>query len=315
MVKHDSAKYAFLYLLSLVALVFMSISVGIIAFQIINKQVVDIINDYATGYNDGAMKFAISAIIVSAPIYYLTSRQIFENLRSGKLDKDAGVRRWLTYFILLVSVIVMIGFLIGTINSFLGGDLTTKFILKTLTALIISGTVFSFYFYDIRRENVEGKKDKVVSLYAWVSLLVVLVVFIFSWFVVDSPVETRNKKIDREVINDLYEVNAAVRDYYTLNNKMPEDLNVLINNSEGTYRLRAEAAKQPSNDQYYDYEVTDEDEYKICANFLTSSLNEKESMYYYGSEEYQHDKGYQCFSQKITSLADSKMQPAPVMIR
>ncbi|MBU1202474.1 hypothetical protein KKH39_00285 [Patescibacteria group bacterium] len=313
MAKHDSAKYAFLYLLSLVALVFMSISVGIIVFQIINKQIVDIIKDYAISYNDGAMKFAISAIIVSAPIYYLTSRQIFKNLFAGILDKDAGVRKWLTYFILLVSVVVMIGFLIATINSFLGGDLTTKFILKTLTALAISGTVFSFYFYDIRREEVQGQKNKTISMYAWVSLAVVAAVFVLSWFFVDSPVETRNKKIDREVVNNLYEINSAVINYYTLNEKMPEDLATLMNTETG-YRLSEKALQQPDGKKYYDYEVTADDEYKICADFLTSNLDGNDAMYY-PSGDYKHDKGYQCFSQKVSSANGEKTIPAPVMIK
>lgn len=311
MAKHDSAKYAFFYLLSLVSLVFMSISVGIIVFQIINKEIVDIINDYIINYNDGAMKFAISAIIVSTPIYYLTSRQIYKNLFKGDLDKDAGVRKWLTYFILLVSIVVMIGFLIATINSFLGGDLTTKFILKTLTALIISGTVFSFYLYDIRREEVQGKKDKIIKLYAWISLVVVFVVFVLAWFFVDSPAATRNKKIDREITNDLYEINAAVIDYYTLNDTMPADLNVLINNSEG-YRLREQAVQQPNGNQYYDYEVTADDEYKVCATFLTSNLEDNTDMYY--DVNYRHDAGYQCFSQKVNSMADSKMPAAPIRL-
>lgn len=308
MAKHDAAKYAFLYLLSLVALIFMSISVGVIVFQIINKEIVDIINNYAASYNDGAMKFAISAIIVAAPIYYFTSRQIYKNLFAGTLDKDAGVRKWLTYFIMLISVVVMIGFLIATINSFLDGDLTTKFILKTLTALIISGTVFSFYFYDIRREEVQGKKDKVISLYAWISLVVVLVVFVFSWFSVDSPNQTRNKKIDGEVVNDLYEINSAVTNYYTLNQVMPNDLSVLINNDSG-YRLSEQSAKPANSDNYYEYQVTATDEYKICAEFLTSSLNDDENRYYYGSVDYKHDKGYQCFTQKVLS-PDSKIIPA-----
>ena len=85
MARNDAAKYAFFYVLSLVALVFMSVSVGIIFFQIINKEIVDLINEYSGNYSDGAMKFAISAIIISAPIYYFTSKQIYKNLRQGKL--------------------------------------------------------------------------------------------------------------------------------------------------------------------------------------------------------------------------------------
>ncbi|MFA6466575.1 MAG: DUF5671 domain-containing protein [Patescibacteria group bacterium] len=315
MVKHDAAKYAFLYLLSLVALVFMSISVGIIVFQIINKEIIDIINNYAASYNDGAMKFAISAIIVAAPIYYFTSRQIYKNLFAGNLDKDAGVRKWLTYFIMLISVVVMIGFLIATINSFLDGDLTTKFILKTLTALIISGTVFSFYFYDIRREEVQAKKDKVISLYAWISLVVVVVVFIFSWFNVDSPQETRKIKIDSEITNDLNQIHWAIRDYYTLNNSLPENIQILASDTEKRM-ITMDNINNPSTGKVYEYTIIAADEYKICTDFLNSNLDNKDnnSYAYYGSDLILHDAGYECFSRKVLSTIDSKLEPAPVRL-
>lgn len=311
MEKHDSAKYAFFYLLSLVALVFLSISVGIIVFQIINKEIVDVINNYRASYSDEAMKFAISAIIVSTPIYYLTSRQIYKNLFKGSLDKDAGVRKWLTYFILLVSVVVMIGFLIATINSFLDGDLTTKFILKTLTALAISGTVFSFYLYDIKREEVAGKKDKVVGYFSWISLLVVIIVFVASWFFVQSPQETRKAKIDSEITNDFYQINSAINDYYTLNKKIPENLDLLLAENSG-YRLSQETIENPSSKEKYEYEAVADDEYKICADFLTSNLEEDFGMYY--SNDYKHDVGRECFSLKLSDLNEGKIPPAPVRI-
>ena len=58
MARNDAAKYAFFYVLSLVALVFMTVSVGIIVFQIINKEIIDLINQYSGRYSDEAMKFA-----------------------------------------------------------------------------------------------------------------------------------------------------------------------------------------------------------------------------------------------------------------
>ena len=51
--------------------------------QLINKGFIDLINEYSGNYSDGAMKFAISAIIISAPIYYFTSKQIYKNLFKG----------------------------------------------------------------------------------------------------------------------------------------------------------------------------------------------------------------------------------------
>jgi len=62
-------------------------------------------------------------------------------------EKESGIRKWLTYFILLVSAVVMIGWLIGTISSFLNGELSLKFILKSLTSILISALIFSFYLY------------------------------------------------------------------------------------------------------------------------------------------------------------------------
>ncbi|RJQ34147.1 hypothetical protein C4566_02360, partial [Candidatus Parcubacteria bacterium] len=227
---------------------------------------------------------------------------------------DAGVRKWLTYFILLVSVVVMIGFLIATINSFLDGDLTTKFILKTLTALIISGSVFSFYLYDIKRESVEGKKDKVINFFAWGSLLVIAIVFVASWFFVQSPQETRKVKIDQEIIEDFYQINSAVIDYYTINDKMPSDLDVLLNNPDG-FKLSVEVVQHSSSGKYYDYQVTADDEYKICADFVTSNIGDNaERYYYYGSGDYNHDSGYQCFSQKVSSMNEGKVPAAPIRI-
>ena len=101
--KNNAAKFAFFYMLSLVALLFMALSVGMIIFQIINKNIIDIINEYRGRFSPGQLKFAISALIISTPIYYFITRQIQKNLFAGSLDKDSQIRKWLTYFILLVT--------------------------------------------------------------------------------------------------------------------------------------------------------------------------------------------------------------------
>src|SRR3989338_10138932 len=107
MSQNNSAKFTFFYLLSLVALGFLAVSVGVIVFQIINKNIADVVESYNMGYSSYALRFAISAIIVSAPIYFLSVWQINKNLFTGMMEKDSPVRRWLTYFILLISSIVM----------------------------------------------------------------------------------------------------------------------------------------------------------------------------------------------------------------
>ncbi|MCD4760800.1 DUF5671 domain-containing protein, partial [bacterium] len=226
-----------------------------------------------------------------------------------KLDKDAGVRRWLTYFILLIAAIVMIANVIGTITGLLDGELTTKSILKTITVLAIAGTVFVFYLYDVKRERVQGYKDKVISIFTYTSLIVVVVIFVSAWFFVESPQYSRQKKIDQEILNDLQDINFSIRDYYTNHDQVPEDLNFKERSP-----LASSAWVNPVTDKDYEYEVVADDEYKICTDFLTSNLEDENNKNYY-SEIRWHDQGYQCFSQKVTAMYDSKMPPEPVRLK
>ena len=84
---NNAAKFAFFYMLSLVALIFMALSTGIIIFQIINKHIIDILNEFRGRYSDDAMKFGISALVISAPIFFFTMRQIYKSLFSGVWGK------------------------------------------------------------------------------------------------------------------------------------------------------------------------------------------------------------------------------------
>lgn len=304
MARHDSAKYAFFYVLSLVALVFMSVSVGIVVFQIINKEIVDLINDYSGRYSDEAIKFAISAILISTPIYYFTAKQIYKDLRQTKLESDSAVRKWFTYLILLVAIIVMIIWLITTINGFLDGELTTKSILKTITALFISGVIFSFYFYDIKREQINSQPDKVIRIYFWASLAIVLVAFVISLLVVESPAETRQRKLDNIVIGHFNQIDVSISNYYNKYNKMPDNMDEI--REESNYLTEKEFTN-PVTNQMYEYRVVSEDEYELCTTFQYSSKDEANQDYDpYVDKTWLHEAGYQCLTHKINYIDNIK---------
>jgi len=309
--KNSSAKYAFFYMLSLVSLVFTAISVGIIIFQIINKNIEDPLSQWSGSFDSGALKFAISALLVAAPIFYATSRQIFKSLFSGKLDKEAGVRRWLTYFIIFVTSVVMIGWMIGIINMFLGGELTLKFILKALTAIMIAAAVFSFYLYDIKRKEVSGKKDKAVTAYFYGSLIIIVGVFTSSLFIVESPKETRNRKTDEAVINNFSEIDSAMKNYYLEYEKLPENLDVLV--LEVNF-LSEDDIVHPVEKEKYEYKKTGDRSYELCVEFKSSNVDNEDIRY--KNERWLHDAGYQCIEQKIINKANNQpiVAPEPVEI-
>lgn len=294
--KNNAPKFAFYYLLSLVALIFMSLSTGMIIFQLVNKYIIDLIDQYSGRYEPSALKFAISAIIVSTPIYYYMTSLILKNLHKGYMQKESAIRKWLTYFILLVSAVVVIGWLIGIINTYLEGDLRTKFILKALTALTIASGIFSFYLYEIKRKDV-NKKDKIIKIYFYVSILIVLSAFISAFLIVESPKETRNRKLDQNIISNFNQIENAINSYIDDYNKMPENLQILL--AEYSY-LSEKAIKHPISNQVYEYKIISDIEFELCADFLSVNMEDTNNRYY--SEKWKHDVGYQCLKQRVNNL-------------
>ncbi|MHB8903718.1 MAG: DUF5671 domain-containing protein [Patescibacteria group bacterium] len=301
----QNAKYAFYYLLSFVALVFMALSVGMVFFEIINKSVFDAIDN--SGFSSGVLQFAISALIIATPIYYLISNLIAKGLRKQELDKDSGIRRWLTYFIILVSSLIILGVLIAAITNFLNGELTTRFILKSLVAVIIAAATFSFYFYDIKREDLV-KKDKVVKIFFFASLALVLVAFILAWFFVDSPKVMRDRRLDQIVLNNISNIENAVNSYYDKNKKLPDSLEVLKNNSD--FYLNEKTLQDPENGTAINYNKKSATEFEFCATFRTNSkeLNDQNGNYYNIPSSQVHLAGYQCLKGNLYVLNNNSVK-------
>src|SRR3989339_616806 len=275
MEKNNAAKFAFFYMLSLVSLIFTALSTGIIIFQFINKNITDVLSTTTTGFDSSALKFAISAVIIAAPIYFVLMSLINKNLFEGNLDKESGIRKWLTYFIIFISSVVMIGWLIGTVNFFLDGELTIKFILKSITAILISAIIFSFY---------------------------------LSLFIVDSPAETRKKKIDSMILSHFSEIDGAINSYFRDYDRLPESLDTL----KGEYNyIRNENLSDPETKEQFGYNAIGEF-YELCANFRKSNLDNTDSdQYSWYNQNWPHDAGWQCIKQKIITEKDEILMRVP----
>lgn len=306
--KENPAKIAFYYLLSLVALVNMAIAVGIVLFQLINKNIKDILDISGGTYDSGALKYSISAIIIAAPVYYIFMWLIHKSLLSGALDKDSAIRRWLTYFIMLVSSIVMLIWMISTINTFLNGDLSLKFILKALSIMLIAGSIFGYYFYDIRRDDVTKKKNMVVLSFFYGSLVIVIASLIVSFFYVESPTQTRNRRYDEMILSRFSMIDSSIQTYYNINKKMPKDFAEI--KSIDRY-LSDEQMSDPATGKPLEYKVMSKDEYQLCATFKTSNKNPDDQKNY-PNPGWLHDAGYQCIKQKVIPQKVDGVPAVPV---
>ena len=63
----------------------------------------------------------------------------------------------ITYLALSFASAIIIGTLITLLTNVLGGELTTRFVLKTLTVLSISGSIFGYYLTDLKRAEEQQK--------------------------------------------------------------------------------------------------------------------------------------------------------------
>jgi len=294
----NNAKYAFYYLLSLVSLIFMGLSVGMIAFGIINKSIVDTLNSYSGNY-DSQLRFAISALFIAAPMFYVITRLINKGLRSEELAKDSGIRRWLTYFILLISFLIILGSFITVINNFLSGEMTVRFILKAITVLLISGSVFSFYLYDMKRE-INQSRDMVVMIFTWASAALVLAAFIAAWFFVESPAISRARRLDQNLMNNIYSLESAVNNFYEINKTLPESL-ATLENSE--VYLSKRMLTDPDSQEPIVYNKLSDKTFEFCATFRMDSTTDDMNSGYRGDNK-NHQAGYQCVSGLLYSTPD-----------
>ena len=297
--QNNSAKFTFFYLISLISLTFIVLSVGNIIFQIINKHVVDIINTYSGTYSASSLKFAIASLIIATPIYYLSVNQINKNLSKGKLAIDNGARRWLTYLILFVSSVVAIGWLIAILYSFLDGDLTIKFTLKTITALGLASIVASYYFFDIKREKIKSKHSNTIKYYFYATLAFIIITFVSGLFFVESPKQTRQRKLDNLTLEKFNRITNAINNFYTDNDRLPNNLQELTKDIEYLTNIDVRNAE---NSEIIEYKILEEKKYAICATFHLSNIEINSSNYNYFEKEWQHKAGYKCFSRKTKDL-------------
>lgn len=296
------AQYAFFYCLALVSLILTATAIGSVFFQWINKSIEDGVREYRGGFEPNALKFAISAILIAGPVYFFTTFKINRALFKGDLPAESGIRRWLSYFILFVSSVVTIGYLIGILFSFLDGEITLKFILKALTALMISNTVFAYYFYDIKRKKVIKVKDRVIKLFLGFAVLICVISLVIAFAIGESPGLTRARKQDEKTLSSIQSLERYVERYYHDYGELPGSLDDLSH---------VEPYKHEVSDEDIEYRVLGTHKYQLCGEFNNSSDIYFEAGYLYKNldKRWRHEQGRFCFEREVKERVDSGSEP------
>jgi len=147
----ESARDAFLYLLSFGTLGTWAGGLGSLFFTLIDAQFPDAVAPQSYRNLGIEISGSLASVIVAFPIYLVTMRLLLRGVQAQPEKLESGVRKWLTYIALLLASATVIGDLVTFLSYFLRGDLTTRFVLKVLTVLIIAGGVFWYYLLWLER--------------------------------------------------------------------------------------------------------------------------------------------------------------------
>ncbi|CAN5216350.1 hypothetical protein BH09PAT2_BH09PAT2_08030 [soil metagenome] len=95
----------------------------------------------------------VSAIIVSYPIFSFFFYRVTKRTLKVPLLRTLKARRTLIYLTLVITFIIMLAYIIGTIFSLLNGNLTLNFIMQLVVVLSVSGSIFAYYLYQVKEDR------------------------------------------------------------------------------------------------------------------------------------------------------------------
>ena len=299
-----SAKDFFLYIGAMVGLYWSGGSLVALLFAITDTVFKDDLQYYVDPYS-GGIRFAIASLLVVFPVTlgifsFLKRAEIREPARSG-----FPIRRFLFALTIFITSIALIGDLIALINTFLGGELTARFLFKVFSILVVAGIVFWYCLLEIRVTPDSPAGSRKAFLVG--TALFVLSAVVYGFFVMGSPATIRKLRFDERRISELSMIQSKiVSEFWYAKGRLPATLSELNDPISGSITLI-----DPETRETYEYSTTGRLSFTLCANFNFSSKGDTGSgkgvptpaspVRYseFGGQDWSHTAGRACFERTI----------------
>ena len=286
-----SAKDFFLNLGAIISLFTIAGYLVNLLFTVINKAY-----PLTTGYNyygSSSISWPVATLIIFFPIYILLMWLLEQGYSVEPERRNTGVRKWLTYLTLFLAGLSIAGDLVTVIYYFIDGqDITTGFILKVLSVLVVALTIFFYYISDVL-----GKLTS-MSRKVWVGVAIFIILVSIAWgfSVLGSPRTQQLLKYDEQKVMTLTNMKNDIDNYYFEKKILPDAISELPN---GNYYL---TGNDPQTQKPYEYKKTSATTYSLCADFNKPSppiYSDRGVVLKLGVELWIHPAGYHCFNEII----------------
>jgi hypothetical protein len=220
----------------------------------------------------------MASLIVVFPVFVWATWRIIREQEADPSLPLSAMRRWLTNIALLLTALVFIGDLVTFLATFLQGDVSARFTLKSVVVLVLVGADFLYYNRGLSRETPARKHWH--RGFALASLAAILLTLTLGFLRIGSPANQQLLANDRRRVNDVYLIALS-----------------LSRSGGGADRVLPEALPpstvgiDPFTNRPYEYRRLTDSSYEICAAFSAASPQPPPG----SADVWGHTKGHSCF--------------------
>lgn len=287
----------FLWAGAMVALYWSIISFLVLFFEYIDRAFPDALTTFYTDPYSGTIRFAMASLIVLGPLTVFLLRFIHKDIEKNTAKASLWVRRWALVFTIFVAATTIAGDLITLINTFLGGEITFRFVLKVLVVLSVAAVGFMHFYADLKGYwTMHTKQARSIGI----ALTVLALSTVGAGFlIIGSPLDIRSMRFDDQKQNDLSTIQWQVVNYWQSKQKLPTALTDLTDTISGTT-----IPVDPQSGAPYTYQVTGTLSFKVCAVFNRAGNTPSSGGTPYplaagSNDNWQHVAGQTCFNRTI----------------
>jgi hypothetical protein len=276
---------------SFILLGIVAIALGTLYFQVINHAFPDplaAMHGQVDRFINQIIHHAIASLVIGFPLYVVSMRFWFRRFHADEGRVESRLTKWLTYILLLVASVTIVGDLITVLYKLLQGEISVRFLLKALTILTIAGLVFGFYFLERRKiQYRKGISRSVFQGFGWAVTGIVGLGIVLGFLTAGSPEQARKHAFDEERAGHLGELSRCIDRYARELGQLPPSLEELKKTSQFAYC--GNSMQDPETKAQYEYRIVTASreqgpakvgEFELCATFALPSVGGGREYFY-----------------------------------